>query len=72
VLFEGRIVNSGDKQVALVLEQKGYRWIEEQVKGSEPVRSWGGEVRAMTEATTDSYLANFAPFERDVSTKGPA
>jgi Fe-S cluster assembly ATPase SufC len=42
VLFEGRIVNSGDKQVALVLEQKGYRWIEEQVKGSEPVRSWDG------------------------------
>jgi Fe-S cluster assembly ATP-binding protein len=39
VLFEGRIVKSGDKQLALVLEQQGYRWIEEQVKGSEAVRS---------------------------------
>jgi len=39
VLFEGRIVKSEDKQLALVLEQKGYRWIEEQVKGSEAVRS---------------------------------
>ena len=39
VLFEGRIVKSGDKQLALVLEQQGYRWIEEQVNGSEVVRS---------------------------------
>ena len=39
VLFEGRLVKSGDKQLALVLEQKGYRWIEEQVNGSEAVRS---------------------------------
>jgi Fe-S cluster assembly protein SufD len=26
----------------------------------------------MTEATTDFYLANFAPFERDVAKNGPA
>jgi Fe-S cluster assembly ATP-binding protein len=39
VLFEGRIVKSGDKQLALVLEQQGSRWIEEQVNGSEVVRS---------------------------------
>jgi Fe-S cluster assembly ATP-binding protein len=39
VLFEGRIVKSGDTQLALVLEQQGYRWIEEQVNGSEVVRS---------------------------------
>jgi Fe-S cluster assembly ATP-binding protein len=39
VLFEGRIVKSGDKQLALVLEQQGYRWFEEQVNGSEVVRS---------------------------------
>jgi Fe-S cluster assembly ATP-binding protein len=39
VLFEGRIVKSGDSQLALALEQKGYGWIEEQVKGSETVRS---------------------------------
>jgi Fe-S cluster assembly ATP-binding protein len=39
VLFEGRIVKSGDTQLALMLEQQGYRWIEEQVNGSEVVRS---------------------------------
>jgi len=39
VLFEGRIVKSGDTQLALVLEQQGYRWIEEQLNGSEVVRS---------------------------------
>src|SRR5919106_3476071 len=39
VLFEGRIVKSGDQQLALALEQKGYRWIEEEVNGSEAVRS---------------------------------
>ena len=38
-LFEGRIVKSGDKQLALMLEQQGDRWIEEQVNGSEIVRS---------------------------------
>jgi len=39
VLFDGRIVMSGDKQLALELEQKGYNWIEEQVKSGQPVRS---------------------------------
>jgi Fe-S cluster assembly ATP-binding protein len=42
VLFEGRIVKSGDKQLALVLEQQGYRGIEEQVNGREVVRSEEG------------------------------
>jgi Fe-S cluster assembly ATP-binding protein len=39
VLVDGRIVKSGDKQLALELEQKGYSWIEEQVQGSQSVRS---------------------------------
>src|SRR5919106_75425 len=39
VLVDGRIAKSGDKQLALELEQKGYSWIEEQVKGEQPVRS---------------------------------
>ena len=39
VLVDGRIAKSGDKQLALELEQKGYNWIEEQVKGEQPVRS---------------------------------
>ncbi len=30
VMAEGRIVKSGDKSLALELEAKGYRWIEEQ------------------------------------------
>jgi Fe-S cluster assembly ATP-binding protein len=37
VLVDGRIVKSGDKQLALELEQKGYGWIEEQVRGGQPV-----------------------------------
>jgi Fe-S cluster assembly ATP-binding protein len=39
VLVDGRIAKSGDKQLALELEQKGYGWIEEQVQGEQPVRS---------------------------------
>jgi Fe-S cluster assembly ATP-binding protein len=39
VLVDGRIVKSGDKQLALELEQKGYGWIEEQVQGGQPVNS---------------------------------
>ena len=31
VLFEGRIVKSGGKELALQLEEKGYTWIEEQL-----------------------------------------
>jgi Fe-S cluster assembly ATP-binding protein len=37
VLVDGRIVKSGDKQLALELEQKGYGWVEEQVRGGQPV-----------------------------------
>jgi hypothetical protein len=43
VLFESRIVKSEDKQHELTLEQKGYRWIEAEVKGSEVV--WSQEDR---------------------------
>jgi Fe-S cluster assembly ATP-binding protein len=39
VLVEGRIVKSGDQQLARELEQKGYGWIEEQVQGGQPVNS---------------------------------
>jgi Fe-S cluster assembly ATP-binding protein len=39
VLVDGRIVKSGDRQLALELEQKGYGWIEEQVQGGQPVNS---------------------------------
>ena len=34
VLFEGRIVKSGTKELAFELEEKGYAWIEEQVQTS--------------------------------------
>jgi len=30
VLFEGRIVKSGGKELALELENKGYEWLEAQ------------------------------------------
>ncbi|MGH8058935.1 MAG: Fe-S cluster assembly ATPase SufC, partial [Candidatus Entotheonellia bacterium] len=39
VLFEGRIVKSGDRQLALELEQRGYTWIEEQLKAAQPAHS---------------------------------
>ena len=32
VLFDGRIVKSGGKELALELEQKGYDWIKESIK----------------------------------------
>jgi len=31
VMFEGRIVKSGGKELALELEEKGYDWIREEV-----------------------------------------
>ena len=37
VLFDGRIVKSGDKKLALELEERGYAWIEEQVQKNQPV-----------------------------------
>jgi Fe-S cluster assembly ATP-binding protein len=36
VLFDGRIVKSGDKRLSLELEEKGYAWIEEQVRAGHP------------------------------------
>ncbi len=33
VLYKGRIVKSGDKSLALELEEKGYDWIKEEVEG---------------------------------------
>jgi len=33
VLYNGRIVKSGDKNLALELEEKGYDWIKEEVDG---------------------------------------
>jgi len=34
VLFDGRIVKSGGKELALELEEKGYEWIRNQVNGN--------------------------------------
>ena len=34
VLFDGRIVKSGGKELALELEKKGYEWIKKQVNGN--------------------------------------
>jgi Fe-S cluster assembly ATP-binding protein len=35
VLFKGRMVRSGGKDLALELEEKGYDWIKEEAKGSQ-------------------------------------
>ncbi len=39
VLFNGRIVKSGGKDLALELEQKGYSWIDDEVRSAEPTAS---------------------------------
>jgi Fe-S cluster assembly ATP-binding protein len=36
VLYEGRIVKSGGKELALELEEKGYGWIEKEVAHAQP------------------------------------
>ena len=36
VIYEGRIVKSGDKNLALELEEKGYDWIKEEVAAGIP------------------------------------
>jgi Fe-S cluster assembly ATP-binding protein len=38
VLFDGRIVKSGSRELALELEEKGYGWIEETAHQGEPVK----------------------------------
>ena len=45
VLFEGAIVKSGGKELARELEAKGYRWIEEEMKGVQGTEGQG--VRAV-------------------------
>jgi Fe-S cluster assembly ATP-binding protein len=39
VLLDGRIVKSGDRDLALKLEEKGYGWLEQQVAHAQPVNS---------------------------------
>ena len=39
VLSQGRIVKSGDKRLALELEEKGYDWLVEEPAGARPVLS---------------------------------
>jgi len=33
VLYDGRIVKSGGKELALELEERGYDWIKQEVDG---------------------------------------
>jgi Fe-S cluster assembly ATP-binding protein len=35
VLYEGRIVKSGTKELALELESKGYEWIREELENNQ-------------------------------------
>ena len=37
VLFDGRIVKSGEKDLAMELEKKGYGWIEDEIKSAPAV-----------------------------------
>jgi Fe-S cluster assembly ATP-binding protein len=38
VMWEGKIVRSGDKNLALELEEKGYDWIKEEVVDALPIK----------------------------------
>jgi len=42
VLLEGRIVKSGEKALALELEEKGYSWVAEEMDSNQPVAQTGG------------------------------
>ena len=61
VLSDGRIVNSGDKGLALELEEKGYAWIAEQLVGSD-VWTPKNEAQVTIEATEEkeTYVKQFA------------
>jgi Fe-S cluster assembly ATP-binding protein len=37
-LYDGRIVKSGTKELALELEEKGYDWLKETIQEEEPVQ----------------------------------
>jgi Fe-S cluster assembly ATP-binding protein len=39
VLYDGRIVKSGDKELALELEAKGYGWIEKELERTQAVKA---------------------------------
>jgi len=45
VLVDGRIVRSGDKELALELEAKGYGWVEEEASRAQPAGVSGGAAR---------------------------
>jgi Fe-S cluster assembly ATP-binding protein len=45
VLYDGRIVKSGGKELALELEEKGYDWIKEDRDQKSEVRAQRSEIR---------------------------
>ena len=44
VLYQGRIVKSGDKHLALQLEERGYDWIKEEAAASEISEAFSGSL----------------------------
>ena len=71
VLFDGRIVKSGGKELALELERKGYDWIREEVAAGDS----GGTRGAMTTSIAtakDRYLAEFEALERQGAFRSPS
>ena len=41
VLYDGKIVKSGGKELALILEERGYDWIKKEVENNEPAWTTG-------------------------------
>ena len=46
VLHDGKIIRSGDKKLAIELEEKGYSWIEEEAAASPGLESAPGDASA--------------------------
>ena len=64
VLSDGRIVKSGDRALALELEDKGYGWLEPELRaaaapGREGVGTRDGSRRSSHSPQTEAYLADF-------------
>ncbi len=41
VLYDGKIVKSGGKELAMILEERGYDWIKKEVENNEPAWTTG-------------------------------
>ncbi len=58
ILMDGQIVKSGDKTLALELEDKGYQWVEDEVKESRLLKAEHALERSLAAAANVAASAN--------------